>query len=152
AFHPGGQFAYLINELSSTLQALAFDSGTGRLSPLQQVSTLPAGFSGANTTAEVFVHPNGRFVYGSNRGHNSIVAFSINETTGLMTLIGHTPTGGATPRSFAIDPGGTVLLAANQGSGTVTSFRVNVDAGTLTSLGQSKAVNSPAFVGIVYLP
>jgi 6-phosphogluconolactonase len=152
AFHPGGKFAYLINETASTMQALAFDDVTGRLTSLQTLSTLPVGFGGNNTTAEVFVHPNGRFVYGSNRGHNSIVAYAINQTTGMMTLIGHTLTGGTIPRSFAIDPAGTVLLAANQNSGTVTSFRIDVDAGTLSSLGQSKAVNSPAFVGIVYLP
>ncbi len=152
AFHPTGKFAYLINEKSSTLQALAFDDVTGRLTPLQQVSTLPAGFSGSNTTAEVFVHPNGRFVYGSNRGHNSIVAFAINPMTGTLTLLGHTPTGGNTPRSFGIDPAGTVLLAANQDSNSVTSFRIDVDAGTLSALGQTKTVNSPAFVGVVYLP
>ena len=152
AFHPSGKFAYLINEKSSTLQALAFDGTTGRLTSLQQLSTLPAGFAGNNTTAEVFVHPNGRFVYGSNRGHDSIVAFSLNQTTGMMTLVGHTLTGGSTPRSFGIDPGGTILLAANQSSGTVTSFRIDVDAGTLSSLGQTKNVNSPAYVGVVYLP
>ncbi len=152
ALHPDGKFAYLINETNSTLQALAFDAATGRLSGLQTVSTLPAGFTGNNTCAEVFVHPNGRFVFGSNRGDDSIVTFSVNQTTGLLTLIGHTKTGGTMPRNFAVDPAGTVLLAANQTSGTIVSFRIDVDAGTLTNLGQSKAVNSPAFVGIVELP
>jgi 6-phosphogluconolactonase len=152
ALHPNGKFAYLINETNSTLQALAFDSATGRLSGLQTVSTLPSGFTGANTCAEVFVHPNGRFVYGSNRGDDSIVIFAIDTTTGLLTLVGHTKTGGQTPRNFGIDPGGTILLAANQQSNNVVSFRIDPDAGTLTNLGQVKTVNAPAYVGVVELP
>ena len=122
------------------------------MSGLQTVSTLPAGFSGSNTCAEVFVHPNGRFVFGSNRGDDSIVVFSINPLTGLLTLVGHTKTGGMTPRNFAIDPGGTVLLAANQASNNVVSFRIDPDAGTLTSLGQMKSVTAPAYIGVVELP
>jgi 6-phosphogluconolactonase len=151
AFHPNGKFAYLINETSSTLQALAWDDTTGRLSALQQVSTLPANFTGGNTTAEVFVHPNGRFVYGSNRGDDSIVVFAVNPATGLLTLLGHTKTGGMTPRNFGIDPGGTVLLAANEQSGTVVSFRIG-DGGTLAALGQSANATGPNYVGIFDLP
>lgn len=151
AFHPIGKFAYLINELDSTMTAFLFDSATGRLSPIHTVSTLPAGLSGGNTGAEVEVHPNGKLLFGSNRGHDSIVTYALDETTGRMTVVGHTATGGATPRSFAVDPSGTFLIAANQGSGTLHGFRIDASTGGLTPLGELAKVNAPAFVGIVEL-
>ena len=117
------------------------------MSRLETETTLPAGFTGQNTGADVHVSPNGQFVYSSNRGHNSIAIFSI-ATDGRITLVGHQPTGGNTPRNFHIDPSGTFLLAANQGSGTVVVFRIGTD-GKLTDTGNSVNVNAPAFVGVV---
>ena len=124
----------------------AGSAGTGG-SALETESTLPAGFTGTNTGADVHVSPNGGFVYASNRGHNSIAIFSI-DSQGRITSVGHQPTGGNTPRNFHIDPSGTFLLAANQGSGTVVVFRIGAD-GRLTNTGHSVNVNAPAFVGVV---
>jgi|CXWL01.1.fsa_nt_gi 6-phosphogluconolactonase len=148
AFHPGGGFAYLINEVDDTITALSLDGSTGQLTPFQTLSTIPMAM--ANTTAEVEVHPSGKFVYGSNRGHNSIVGFSLD--AGYMTLIGHASTGGMTPRHFSIDPTGTLLFAANQGSSDVHSFRINPSTGALTPLGEAAQPNAPSFVGAIYLP
>jgi 6-phosphogluconolactonase len=151
AFHPSGRFAYLINELNDTMTAMGWDSDAGRLSPLQTLTTLPGGFNGNNNTcAEVVVHPSGAYVYGSNRGHNSIVTFAIDQDAGTMTLVGHTATGGNTPRNFTVDPTGTVMLVANQGSSNVVAFAI--DGGALSSLGVVATPASPAYVGVVYLP
>lgn len=148
AFHPSGRWAYLINETNSTLTALTFNSASGRLTPFQTLSTLPAPMAG-NSTAEVAVHPNGKFVYGSNRGHNSIVAFALDG--GTMTLIGHASTGGMTPRHFSIDTSGTLLLVGNQASGTLFAFRINAVTGALVPLGEAGRANAPSFVGFHYL-
>lgn len=153
AFHPSEKFAYGINETASTMSAYAFDVGTGRLTLVQTLSTLPSNFSGANTGAEVAVHPSGAFVYGSNRGHDSIVTFAVNAGTGQLTLVGHEPTGGKTPRSFAVDPAGSFLFAANQDSGTVTGFRLDPVTGKPVPLaGPATAVPSPTFVGAWRVP
>lgn len=151
ALHPGGHWAFLINELDSTLSSYAVGAD-GTLSLVDTKSTLPAGFMGSNTGANVVVHPSGRFVYGSNRGDDSVVAFSVDETTGALTLMGHVKTGGATPRDFTLTPDGTRLLVANQGSGTLHAFRVDETTGALTALGEVAAVNAPAFVGAVVWP
>jgi 6-phosphogluconolactonase len=146
ALHPNGRWAYLVNELDSTITALTVSGG--RLASLGTLSTLPvAGFSGENTGAEVLVHPSGRWVYASNRGHDSIAQFEVNDGTGALSLLGHTSTLGETPRSFAIDPTGRMLLVANQGSGTVKSF--SLDAGAPVFTGHELAVDSPAYVGAV---
>lgn len=152
AFAPDAKHAYLINELNSTLSALAFDSTTGRLSELQTVSTRAAGATGTNTGAEVVVHPNGKFVYGSNRGDNNIAVFSIDSTTGMVTLIANTSTQGQTPRNFAIDPSGTFLYAANQNSNSVVPFAIDATTGKLTPAAAPITVPTPQFVGIVALP
>lgn len=152
AFAPDGKFAYLLNEKASTLSVLALDTTTGRLSALQTVSTLPSGFSGSNTGAEVWVHPGGNFVYASNRGDNSIAVFSRNATTGMVTLVGHTKTGGATPRDFTLDPDGRFVYAANQGSNNVVQLAVDATAGTLTQTGSPVSASMPTFVGVVALP
>jgi 6-phosphogluconolactonase len=152
AFHPSGAFAYLINELDDSVDALAFDPQRGTLSELQTISTLPDGVSGAsNTGAEIQVSPSGRFVYGSNRGHDSIVIYAIDAASGRLSLVGHQATGGDTPRSFQLEPSGRLLLVANQGSNEVVSFRVDQQTGLLTELGTT-TVPSPAFVGVLYLP
>lgn len=147
-FHPTLPFAYVINELNSTLTACDYDAAQGRLTPKQTVSTLPVNFNGPNTSAEVVVHPNGKYVYGSNRGHNSIAIFRIDAASGQLTPLGHQSTGGNTPRSFALNDDGTLLLAANQGSNTVHAFQVDPATGVLTALGQVASVPSPTYVGI----
>jgi 6-phosphogluconolactonase len=145
AFHPSGKFAYVINEMLCTMTAFAFNAQRGELRELQTLSTLPpgetvkAGFS----TAEVVAHANGKFLYGSNRGHNSIVVYAIDAKTGQLRQIENTSTEGKAPRHFAIDPTGTWLLAENQGSDTVVVFRIDADSGRLTPTGQSLEVPVP---------
>jgi 6-phosphogluconolactonase len=145
AFHPSGRFAYVINEMHSTVTAFDYDAKQGRLIQLQTVSTLPAPHEG-NSTAEVQVHPSGKFLYGSNRGHNSLAIFAIDPQTGRLTSVGHQSTGGRTPRNFGIDPSGAYILAANQGSDSVHVFRVDQETGRLTPTGQSIEVPTPVCV------
>ena len=150
-FHPGGRFAYLINELDSTLAALSYDGRKGTFKVLQIVSTLPEGFSGESTCADVQISPSGAFVYGSNRGHDSIVIFKIDPRTGRLTTVGHEPTRGKTPRSFGIDPTGRYLLAANQDSDTIVTFHVNPKTGKLLPTGHVTQVPTPVCVKFHFL-
>ncbi len=143
AFHPGGAYGYVINELDSTLTAFTYDEASGRLREIQTVSTLPEGFSGTSYCADVHVSPSGRFIYGSNRGHDSLVIFEINEGTGKLTYVGHEPTQGKNPRNFAIDPAGIFLLAANQDSDTIVTFRIDQQTGKLTPTGHVAEVPTP---------
>lgn len=145
-FHPNGQFAYLINELNSTLTAYGYDTKTGRLSELQTVPTLPEGTSGDNMPADIHVAPSGRFLYGTNRMHDSLVIYAVNPEDGRLTYVGHQPTGGQIPRNFAIDPTGTFLLAANQKSGTVVTFQMDPQTGKLYLTGQVIQVPSPVCI------
>ena len=133
-FHPNGRSIYLINELNSTMTVFAYDGITGTVNELQTLSTLPKGYTGPNSCAEVWVHPSGEFVYGSNRGHDSICIFLVDEETGRLRLIGHEPTRGKTPRYFALDPTGRFLLAANQNSDTVVNFQIDTRTGRLSYL------------------
>jgi len=149
ALHPNGKYVYVIEELSSTVELFAWDADAGTLKPLQRISTLPEGFQGANSCADIHVHPGGRFLYGSNRGHNSIVMYAIDDTTGRLRLVGHESTQGKTPRNFAIDPSGVFLLAANQDSGTIVSFRVNQHTGVLSPTGQTCQVSMPVCLKMV---
>ena len=149
AFHPSGRYAYVINELNSTVTAFRYDAGQGILRPLQTISTLPEGFDGSSTTAEVQVHPSGKFLYGSNRGHDSIACFAIDAATGKLTCVGHEPTQGKSPRNFGIDPTGSYLLAANQGTDNVVVFRIDTETGRLRPTGQSISVSTPVCVKIV---
>jgi 6-phosphogluconolactonase len=146
AFAPAGKYVYVIEEISSTVEVFAYDADAGTLKPLQRISTLPEGFAGASTAADIHVHPSGRFLYGSNRGHNSIAIFAIDGKTGKLRPLGHESTQGKTPRNFAIDPSGTFLLAANQDSDTIVSFRINQDTGALTPTGQVCRVSMPVCV------
>lgn len=146
AFAPDGRHVYVINELDSTIQLYVFDSERGALAPVHHVSTLPNGWDGTNTTAQVVAHPSGRFVYGSNRGHDSIAIFAVNQTTKRLTPLGHEPTQGKTPRNFNVDPRGRFLYAANQDSDTVVAFRVNDQSGALAPTGQVVATGSPSCV------
>jgi 6-phosphogluconolactonase len=143
AFDPTEHYAYVINELDSTMTVFSYAAETGSLTELQTLSTLPEGYTGENSTAEVWVHPSGRFVYGSNRGHDSIVVYAVDETTGKLTLLEHTSTQGKSPRSFIIAPSGTLLLAANQDSNTVTTFRLDPQTGRLSDLGMSVELPKP---------
>jgi 6-phosphogluconolactonase len=149
AFHPSGRYAYLINEMGNTLSAFAYDAEHGGLTLLQTVNTLPDDFEGRNTTADVHVHPTGRFVYGSNRGHDSIVVHAVDSDTGALSYVGHVATGGSTPRNFALDPTGTYLLAANQDSDNVVVFRVDPDSGMPAPTGVQASVSMPVCVKFV---
>lgn len=150
AFHPNGRVVYVINEIASTLTTFTYDAARGTLTEIQTVSTLPEGFDGRNSTADLHVHPNGKFVYGSNRGHNSLAIFAVDAASGALTLIGHESTRGSTPRNFAIDPTGTFVIAANQSSSNVTSYRIDPEKGTLTVLAETE-VPTPVCVKFAYL-
>lgn len=145
AFGKGGDSLNVINELNSTITVHAFDRERGDLRPVQSLSTLPAGFDGESTCAEVVVSPDGRFVYGSNRGHDSIAIFAVGGD-GLLTHAGHESTQGKSPRGFAISPDGAWLLAGNQRSDTIACFRRDQDSGLLKSTG--RLVESPSPVAI----
>uniref|UniRef100_A0A7C4LQC9 Lactonase family protein n=1 Tax=Schlesneria paludicola TaxID=360056 RepID=A0A7C4LQC9_9PLAN len=151
AFHPSGRFAYVINELANTVTAFAFDGEAGTLTELQTITTLPADFQGTSYTAEVVVHPTGRYLYGSNRGHNSLAIFRIEEATGRLTPLGHVSTGGKTPRNFQVDPTGRWILAANQGTNTVVVLKIDLASGAVTPTGQSVAVPTPVCIRFVPL-
>jgi 6-phosphogluconolactonase len=148
-FSGNGKFVYVINELQSSITVYSFHPGDGAMAPLQTISSLPAKLAVTNTSAEIALHPSGKFLYASNRGDDSIAAFAVDPGKGTLALIGHVSTEGKTPRSFAIDPAGRWLLAANQGSNSVVAFRVNQESGKLTPTGQSIDVNRPAMVDFV---
>lgn len=150
AFAPNNKFAYSVNELKSTVTAFTFDAAHGVLKPFQTVSTLPKGFSGQNDTAEIHVHPNGKFLYASNRGHDSIAQFSINQKTGEVTLVHNFPIGGKTPRDFELDPAGTHLLVAGQDSNNIVVFDFDPMTGGLKQT--EITVSVPAPVGLTFVP
>lgn len=144
-FHPAGDALYSTDELRSAISTYAWDAARGVLARRGTVSALPEGYSGANTTAEVAVHPTGRYVYGSNRGHDSIAVFTVNADR-TLTRTSVTLTGGQVPRHFAVDPSGGYLLVANQRSSTITVFRIDRTTGALTGLGAGISVDSPVCV------
>ena len=149
AFHPNGKFGYVISEMGSTVTVFAYDGARGSLKELQVISTLPKDFAGQSTTAEIAVHPNGRFLYGSNRGDDSIAVFAIDPGKGTLTFVDRVSTGGKTPRGFAIDPTGTWLLAANQDSDNIVVFRLNPKTGKLTPSGKVLEVGAPVSLAFV---
>jgi 6-phosphogluconolactonase len=151
ALHPNGQFAYVITEMQCTVTAFACDGRRGGLKEIQTISSLPAGESvkPAYSTAELFMHPSGKFLYGSNRGHDTIVVFSIDPRTGRLAIVEHASTQGKIPRSFGIDPSGRWLLAANQNSDNVVVFRIDSSSGRLTPTGQPVEVGAPVAVAFV---
>lgn len=147
AFHPNGRYAYVNGEADMTLTAFAYDAARGAFAAIHSVSTLPEGAAGRRmSTAQVLVEPTGRFVYVSNRGHDTIAIFAIDQATGRVTPVGHTPTGGRTPRNFAIDPAGRFLYAANQDSDTIVCFRIDPGSGALTPTGQVTPAGAPVCV------
>ena len=147
-FDTSGNYAYMNTELGNTVTVYDYDSD-GKLSPKQSVSTLPDGWDGVSHTADIHVSPDGKFVYCSNRGHDSIAIFSIDQSDGRITLIGNESTQGNTPRNFAITPDGKFLLAENQDSDTIVTFKREND-GTLTPTGS--VLNVPAAVCMQLLP
>jgi len=150
AFTPNNHFAYVCNEMLSTVTAFAYDAEHGKLTALNTISTLPPDFHGNSSTAEIETSHDGHFVYVSNRGHNSIAIFAADPKTGKLTPIGYQPTEGKTPRCFKVDPTTTFMLAANQDTDTVYSFRVDRKTGKFTPTGHSVRVSMP--VCIQYMP
>lgn len=149
AFHPTDPLLFVINELRSTIEAFTWDASTGHLEPQGGYSTLPDGYTGVSFTAEIAVHPNGRFLYGSNRGHDSIAVFGIS-SDGQLAPIEHVLTRGRTPRNFAIDPSGRWLLAANQESDSLAVFAIDDATGRLAAHGNLASVGAP--VSILFMP
>ncbi|PTY03256.1 6-phosphogluconolactonase [Opitutaceae bacterium EW11] len=152
AFHPSGKWAYVINEMGNTVDAFDYDSKTGALHPLQTVSTLPEGFEGANTGAEIAVHPNGHYVYASNRGDNSVVVFRIDPASGKLAFLQRQSTGGKTPRFFALDPTGHWLLVANQDSQSIVVLHLDPETGKLSPTNQRVEVGAPTCLVFATLP
>lgn len=148
-YHPSGRWVYVINELDSTMTAGAYDAARGTLTEIQSLSTLPDDWSGTNYCADVHVHPSGRFVYGSNRGHDSLAIFAVDAGSGRLSPIGHEPTRGAWPRNFGIDPSGRLLLAANQNSDNIVAFRIDEASGEIVATGEMTRVPRPVCVKFV---
>jgi len=148
ALHPDGRHAYVLNELDCTITIFSYNRRRGELARLDSVSTLRDGetVQPGYSTAEIMIHPGGRFLYSSNRGHDTIAVFAVEERGGRLGLVEHESSGGRTPRSFGIDPTGTYLLAANQDSGNLVVFRIDSETGALTPTGQTVAVPRPVCV------
>jgi 6-phosphogluconolactonase len=143
AWHPRADFAFVINELSSTITALHVDRGTGALQVVNTVSTFPEGYAGANSCADIHVHPNGRFVYGTNRGHDSLVVAEVSPEARALTVVQHHATGGSWPRNFALDPSGRFLLVENQRSDNIVSLAIEPGTGRLSDTGHVLQLPSP---------
>jgi 6-phosphogluconolactonase len=146
AWHPGGSYLYVLAELDSTVTVLRWDAERGALAALQSVTTLPPGFAGENTAAEVAVSADGRFLYASNRGDDSIAVFAIDPAAATLTLSGRVGTGGRAPRHFAFDPSGRWLLVANQGSDAIAVFRIDPASGMPSPAGSPLALSRPVCV------
>jgi len=144
-FSPDGKFIYVINEMKLTITIFGYEAKTGAMTELQTLSTLPSGYTATDkdSCSEIAMHPNGKFVYGSNRGHDSIAVFAVQSKSGALTLVQHESTQGRTPRHFAIDPTGRWLLAENQNSDSVVVFSIDPTTGKLQPTGQTATVGSP---------
>jgi 6-phosphogluconolactonase len=151
SFHPNGRYAYLIHELESIVTALAYHTERGSFSEIQTIETIPKDFIKLNKCGGIRVSPDGRHLYGSNRGHNSIVVYAIDESSGRLTHVDNVSSGGDWPREFSIDVTGNILLAANQRSGTICTFKIDKASGKLTATGHLAEVESPVFVHVVPL-
>jgi 6-phosphogluconolactonase len=145
-FHPSGAFAYVIQELNSTITAFSYDKEKGKLEAIQIVNTLPDDYVGDNSCAEIQISPCGGFLYGSNRGHDSIAVFSINAATGKLGILEHTSTLGKHPRHFSLTPSGRFLVVANKDTDSVNWFKVDKDTGKLQSTGQHISIIQPTCV------
>jgi 6-phosphogluconolactonase len=147
-FHPSRRFAYVLSELAGTITTFQYDPSRGALLPQRTVSTLPASFTGSKSTAEIRIHPSGRFLYSTNRGHHSVAMFAIDEKTGALDPLGWESTQGEWPRGMNLDPSGTFLYAANQNSDTIVVFRVDPSTGKLAPTGET--VHTPTPVDIEF--
>jgi 6-phosphogluconolactonase len=145
-FRPDGKFAYVVGTKKSTVTVFAFDASSGGLREVETVSTLPPSYDGANTAAELAVHPSGKFLYASNRGHNSVVLFAIDAAKGTLSFVEEQGTGGKTPRHFGIAPGAKHLAIANQESDSVLVCRIDAGNGRLKPSGVFASVSAPACV------
>jgi 6-phosphogluconolactonase len=150
-FGSSGKFLYVNNEAGSSVTVFAYGAAGGTLKEIQTISTLPQGFTGQSSTAEIQIDPAGKFLYVSNRGHDSIAIFAIDPVKGTLTPVDYVLTQGKTPRYFALDPTGAFLLAANQNSNTIVPFRVDRNTGRLTPTGQV-VEDTPEPVCIVFVP
>jgi 6-phosphogluconolactonase len=150
AFHPNGKFAYVVNEMGSSVSAFGYDGSAGTLRPLQTISTLPKGFAKHNDDAEIEVNASGKFLYASNRGHDSIAVFAIDADKGTLTLVQNVPAKGETPRNFAIAPGGKILLAANEKSDNIVIFAIDQRTGLLKPTGKVLEAVEP--VCVIFVP
>lgn len=148
AFHPSRRFVYVVNELDSTVTLYRYDGERGALENEQTVSGLPPDFRGQSHAAQIIVHPSGGYVYASNRGHDSVAVFAVDDASGHLTPRGHTPTGGRTPRNFNVHPAGRLLLAGSQDDGRIVAFRIDPASGALSPTGQ--VTETPAPVCIVF--
>ena len=148
-FHPSQRTAYVINEIGSTVTVFNYRPEEGYLESVQTISTLPKEFNGNNSCADIHVSTDGQFVYGSNRGHDSIVIYAVDPTNGQLTCIGHELTRGKSPRNFGLDPTGNYLLAANHGSDDIYVFRVDKQSGLLNYTGYSAQVPTPVCLKMV---
>ena len=149
AFHPNGQLLYAINELNNSITLFGYDRADGSLEALQTIGTLPRDYTGDNSCADIHIDPSGRYLYGSNRGHNSIAVFSVNSKNGFLEPVGYQPTGGAVPRNFNILPDGRRLYVANQNSNNIVYFNIDPDSGRLTPFGE---LSVPTPVCIQFAP
>lgn len=151
SFHPRLPYVYVVNERESSLSVYRYDAATADITFIETVPTVPQGVTGRNSPADVHVHPNGRFVYSSNRGHNSLAIFRIDESSGRLTLVEITPTQGNTPRAFNFDPTGRFVFAANQGSSNIVTFTADPETGKLTATGAKVEVPRPVCVKFAVL-
>jgi 6-phosphogluconolactonase len=151
SFHPNGKYAYVINELDCTVTAFTYEPTSGALSDIQTITTLPKDFNGSNTCAEVRVHPSGKFLYGSNRGHDSIAVYRIDLANGKLTFVEHETIDIKTPRNFNIDPTGKFCLVANQGTDSVVVFQINQRTGALEPTGHKISIGRPVCVRFLRL-
>ncbi len=140
-----GRFAYVINELDCTISAFRREPSSGALTEFQTLSSLPPGVAQARgfSTAEIALSPSGAFLYGSNRGHDSISVFAVDRASGKLSYVSNTPSGGKTPRGFGIEPGGGFLLVGNQNSDSIVVFKIDRATGTLTAVGTPRTVGAP---------
>jgi 6-phosphogluconolactonase len=149
ALRPDGKFAYVVAEMGHTVTVFANDATSGKMQPLQTVTTLPKDFKGRNDDAEIQMHPSGKFLYASNRGEDTIAIYAIDGRKGTLTQVGSVPTGGKEPRSFEIDPTGALLFAENQKSDNITVFKIDQQTGKLTPTGKVLEVATPVCLKFV---
>ncbi|RUY87839.1 beta-propeller fold lactonase family protein, partial [Mesorhizobium sp. M7A.F.Ca.CA.003.01.2.1] len=149
ALHPNGRFVFVMNELDSTIVSMALDEATGKLSIIDAKPAVPAEARDSNHCADIQISPDGRFVYGSNRGHDSVVIMAVDQQTGSLSLVSYIPCGGATPRNLALTPSGGHLFSANQNGDRISIFARDADSGILTDTGRAIEIGTPMCVKIV---